>query len=726
MTDEKQFDPDGADDPSTGKGHTLRQRAEEIEEKAPRRHEDKHVLHELRVHQIELMMQNEELQRAQLELDASRTRYFDLYDLAPVGYCTLNEKGLVLEANLTAATLLGVARGALAKQPISRFILKEDQDIYYRYRKELFETGLPKACELRMVKKGGTILWVRMEAIISQDADRKPVCRVVLSDITERKFQEDEHELTSRLIRLVNTPGDFRERMSDLTASLQGWSGCEAVGIRLQAGDDYPYYETRGFTPAFVLEENHLCAVGPDGVILRDAAGNPVLECMCGNILRGLFDPEKPFFTAKGSFWSNNTSALLAGTTEADRQARTRNRCNGEGYESVALIPLRTGHQVFGLVQFNDRRPDRFTPGLIAHFERLVESLAIALSRRQAEEALRESEEKYRGILESIDEGYFEIDLAGNFTFVNDAECINLGYARDELIGMNYRKLTDETDAKKKHEIFSRLYKTDEPIKAFDGNFIRKDGTKGFNEFSASLIRDGGGKPIGFRGLSRDVTERKRSEEDKQNLEERLQRAEKMEALGLLAGGVAHDLNNALGILVGYAELLYDGLDESSPLRDDARNIMMGGEQAAAIVQDLLTLARRGAQARTVINMNKIITEYLKSPEFMKLSSFHPHVRIKTDLEEDLIKIAGSQAHLSKTLMNLVYNAAEAMTSGGELTIRTENRYVDRPVSGYDAVEEGDYVVLSVSDEGEGIKDDDLQRIFEPFYTKKVMGRSGT
>ena len=122
------------------------------------------MLHELRVHQIELEMQNEELRRAQAELDAARARYFNLYDMAPVGYCTLSEQGLILEANLTAATLLGVARGALVKQPLTRFILPEDQDIYYRHHKQLFESGEPQACELRIVKMDGTAFWVHLAA----------------------------------------------------------------------------------------------------------------------------------------------------------------------------------------------------------------------------------------------------------------------------------------------------------------------------------------------------------------------------------------------------------------------------------------------------------------------------------------------------------------------------------------------------------------------------------
>ncbi|WP_319576117.1 PAS domain S-box protein [uncultured Desulfobacter sp.] len=150
------------------------------------------TLHELRVHQIELEMQNEELRTAQAEIEAGRARYFDLYDLAPVGYCTLSEKGVIVEANLTAATLLGTNRSALIKQPISRFILKEDQDIYYLHRKQLFEVGGPQECELRLVKPDGTHFWAHLTVIAAQAEDGATVCRVVLSDITERRRAEEE------------------------------------------------------------------------------------------------------------------------------------------------------------------------------------------------------------------------------------------------------------------------------------------------------------------------------------------------------------------------------------------------------------------------------------------------------------------------------------------------------------------------------------------------------
>ncbi len=182
----------------------LRQKAERFirerfagtseESTPPSPDEIRETLHELRVHQIELEMQNEELRTAQAEIEAGRARYFDLYNLAPVGYCTLSEQGLILEANLTAVSLLGTARSALIKQPISRFILKEDQDIYYLHRKQLFETGEPQECELRLVKSDGAHFWAHLRGTAAQAEDGTPVCRVILSDTTQRKLAEEKNK----------------------------------------------------------------------------------------------------------------------------------------------------------------------------------------------------------------------------------------------------------------------------------------------------------------------------------------------------------------------------------------------------------------------------------------------------------------------------------------------------------------------------------------------------
>jgi two-component system, cell cycle sensor histidine kinase and response regulator CckA len=204
------------------------------------------------------------------------------------------------------------------------------------------------------------------------------------------------------------------------------------------------------------------------------------------------------------------------------------------------------------------------------------------------------------------------------------------------------------------------------------------------------------------------------------------QRAEKMESLGALAGGVAHDLNNLLGVVMGYSELMLVRLDKESSLREHVGTIMKASERAAAIVQDMLTLARRGIETQDPLDLNAIVSEQLVSPEYMKLASSHVQVKVRTDLEADLPKIKGSLFHLEKALMNLFTNAMEAIRDIGAVNVRTESRYLETPVSGYEQIDPGDYVLLSVSDNGEGTAPDAMARLFEPFYTKKVMGRNGT
>jgi len=226
--------------------------------------------------------------------------------------------------------------------------------------------------------------------------------------------------------------------------------------------------------------------------------------------------------------------------------------------------------------------------------------------------------------------------------------------------------------------------------------------------------------------LVREIVELKRAEKEKKRLEEQLHQAQKMQAIGTLAGGLAHDLNNILSGVLNYPELLLMDMPQDDPLRTPIETIQESGKKAAAVVDDLLTMARRGVNVSETVNLNDIISEYLISPEFEKLKTFHPLVEFKQDVDSELMNIAGSSPHLSKTVMNLVSNAAEAMPDGGQLIITTQNQFVDQPIRGYDNVRVGDYVLLMVSDTGTGISPEDLNRLFEPYFAKKVMGRSGT
>ena len=362
----------------------------------------------------------------------------------------------------------------------------------------------------------------------------------------------------------------------------------------------------------------------------------------------------------------------------------------------------------------------------------IVLNIRNITERRQAEEKLLESEKKYRVLYEKsrqAEEAYRSLlhtsadailiyDLDGRVDYLSPAFTTIFGWTLEELKGKRLHFLP-ESEKKESMAGIKQIFKDGKAIQGFETKRYSKNGSLINVSLSGSRFDDAMGNPAGLLVLIRDTSERTK-------LEARLHQAQKMEAIGTLAGGVAHDLNNILGGLVSYPELLLLQLPEDSPLRKSILTIQKSGEKAAAVVQDLLTLARRGVVVTDVVNLNDVIADYLKSPEHEKLKSYHPTVHIETHIEKDTLNILGSSTHLSKTIMNLVSNAAEAMPEGGALTVSTENRYIDRPIGGYDNVKEGDYVVLTVSDSGTGIAPDDLEKIFEPFYTKKKMGRSGT
>jgi PAS domain S-box-containing protein len=363
------------------------------------------------------------------------------------------------------------------------------------------------------------------------------------------------------------------------------------------------------------------------------------------------------------------------------------------------------------------------TPDEFGMLTKVFHDMADTLIANQ--KTLREREEKYRLLTENATDVIWTMDMDLNFTYISPAIERIQGWSEEDVASLTINNvLTPQSIEKILKRLESHVVncaKTDNYniSDRFELELYCKEGTTIWAEISASFIQGEDGKPVGILGVSRDITERKK-------LESQLRRAQKMEAIGTLAGGVAHDLNNVLSAQVSYPELILMDLPEDSKLRKPILTIQESGKKAAAIVQDLLTLARRGVVASEVVNLNHIVNDYIKSPEHERLKKFHDGVRVETDLEPYLLNIMGSSVHLSNTVVNIVSNAAEAIPGNGSIFISTQSKYIDKPIRGYDDIKEGDYVVLSVSDTGVGISSDDLDKIFEPFYTKKVMGRRGS
>jgi len=338
--------------------------------------------------------------------------------------------------------------------------------------------------------------------------------------------------------------------------------------------------------------------------------------------------------------------------------------------------------------------------------------------RQAADDALRESEEKYRTILESIEEGCFETDMDGNLTFFSNPFLKILGYSRDELLGGNTGAYTSPDTAAGMERITERLRETGKPENVTDYDVICKDGSNVSLELSVSLLKDQDGLPMGYRGVLRDVSERKKTEGEKHKLESQLQQAQKMESIGTLAGGIAHDFNNILMGIQGNASLMLLKIESDHPNYEKIKNIETYVQNGTELTKQLLGFARRGKYLIRATDLNEIIDK--SSSLFARTKK---EIRVHATLLEDLWPAEVDRGQIEQVLLNLYVNAWQAMANGGDLYLQTENVILDRSYVKPYKVDPGRYIKISVSDTGVGIDKETQERIFEPFFTTKEMGR---
>nr|WP_321403273.1 PAS domain S-box protein [uncultured Desulfobacter sp.] len=373
------------------------------------------------------------------------------------------------------------------------------------------------------------------------------------------KHIEKEQLMILDALESVNEIDTLEGLIPAILTWMKKWSECDAVGIRLQDGDDYPYYTTSGFPERFVELERHLCAYDEDGSLIRDDDGRPMIECMCGNVIRGRFDPSKNFFTSDGTFWTNCTTRLLSETTDADRLARGRHRCSGFGYDSVALIPLRSGGHTFGLMQFNDLEAGKFSAKTVAAFRRVADQVASALAKLKAVDSLKKTEEKLRRqkfFLEKAQEigkiGSWELDLERDILFWTDENYKIFGVPKDTDLTYELFLACVHPDDR---EFVENAWKA-----ALSGAFydiehrIRADGIVKWVREKARLEFDDHGKCIRAIGVTQDITERKFTENALKASEERFKFLSEatVEGICIHDNGVVLDANKSFAKILGY------------------------------------------------------------------------------------------------------------------------------------------------------------------------------
>jgi PAS domain S-box-containing protein len=349
-----------------------------------------------------------------IQIRQAEEKYRSIFENATEGIFQTTPEGQFITANAAMAVMLGYGSPEELMSTVTDiagqlYVNPEERTKLIRM---IEECGQVKTFETRFYRKDGRVIWVSLN--IRAVCDKKGELLNYdgsAEDISERKSEEQRQILITKILEALNRPNEIVNLIRDILLLLKEHTGIEAIGIRLREGDDFPYYVTDGFPPHFLEAENHLCARDNAGEIIRDSQGNPYLECMCGNIVCGRTDPTLPFFTEVGSFWSNSTTELLASTSEEDRQARTRNRCNSEGYESVALIPLRSGAEIIGLLQLNDSRRDVFSIELIQFLEGIGATIGIAVARKQMQLTLQSSHNRLKSVLDSLDALVYVTDM---------------------------------------------------------------------------------------------------------------------------------------------------------------------------------------------------------------------------------------------------------------------------------------------------------------------------
>ncbi len=464
-----------------------------------------------------------------------------------------NEQGRLIRWNKTLEDVLGYSSRELFRMQVTDFFEGDDKRSIVERIEKVYSDGQADA-EAHLVTKAGDSIPYYFTGVLTTLEDT-PHFMGIGTNIAVRKEAEGRQRFVAEVLELLNVAVSDRATISRLLRLIKDFTGMDAVGIRLQEGMDFPYYETIGLSDGFVEKERYLCARSRDGEIVSDPEGNPILECMCGNVICGRSDASFPFFTDNGSFWTNGTTELLANTTKEERQGSSRNRCNAVGYESVALIPLRSAQKTIGLLQLNHMAKNKFTEDRIKFFEEIGNSIGIALSRKIVEEKLHDQNMLMNALIDSPNDIIiFSLDKEYRYTAFNNThldEMLRL-YGRRIGLGQNILDvIADPEVIQTAKSSFDRVLRGE--------SFVEIQSQPGHDiywEFNWSPIKSDSGEIEGVSAFIRNITVQKRSEEELQS--ERVKAQKYLDVAGTMLIALDADqkitlINNAGCEMLGYA-----------------------------------------------------------------------------------------------------------------------------------------------------------------------------
>lgn len=540
--------------------------------------------------------------------------------------------------------------------------------------------------------------------------------RGVDKDITEHKRAERHRGMVRKILQILNEQEDLQNSIQRVVAELKARTSFDAVGIRLQDGDDFPYLAQQGFSEDFLATENTLIGHTVDGEVCRDKDGNVNLECACGLVISGKTNSAYPFLTREGSFWTNDSFSLLDLPSNQDPRFHLRNECIHQKYASVALIPIRNKDRVVGLIQLNDRCKGSFTLDSIESLEGIASHIGEALMRRSVEEKLLNAAQEWRKTFDSITD----------FIFVRDNNC-NIKRSNKAFAGL-FKMSPKEIIGKKTYELFH---------KTFDSSYtsaveeVKKNTTpitieleeinlEIFLEITISPVYDKNGNNTSTVSYLKNITRRKKAEEEiikyRDHLEEivkerttelEISRNEAQEANLAKSKFIAtmnHELRTPLNSIIGFSKLLHKGFFGSinDKQKEALSDILSSSRHLLNLINDILDIAKVEAKKMELHISNVNVSDLIRNNTFIiKEQCMQMKLKLCFEVDRILPGIQADEQKLKQSLYNLISNAVKFTPEGGEITIG--------------AYPEDKSMVIFVRDTGIGIEEKDRDKIFSSF-----------
>ncbi|MBF0113255.1 MAG: PAS domain-containing protein, partial [Desulfamplus sp.] len=654
--------------------------------------EIRQMLHDLGVYQIQIEMQNDELIRAQADLSAAKERYFDIYDQAPVGYCTLSDKGTILETNLTASDMFGLSRGEVVKKHFTRFIFKDDRNIYYGSFKHLLnrlpqssgEPSKTEVCALRMLRKDSEPFWARLESTVLKDKDGSATFRVIIIDITECKKAEN---------RLKDITLRYKLVMEGSQGGIWDW---DVVNSKVHFSPRWK--QMRGYEDDEISDSLNewKSRIHPNDI-------DRVMATVDAHF-RGkteVFNEEYRIQCKDGTWrWIIDRGKALR-----DRDGRVLRMAGSE-------IDITERKEMEDALSF------LLTCGLPATGEDFFESLARYLSQTLAMEYVCIDSVDKDGLMAQTvavyNCGKFETNVKYSLKDTPCGEVINSNaiccYPKE------VRKLFPNDLALQ--DLMAESYFGTTLLDS-KGEIIGLIAIIGYCELKESKKVESLLKIVAPRAAGE--LERRKIEEEHARLQSQLNHAQKLEAIGRLAGGVAHDFNNMLSVILGYTEITIDSMTPHDQFYDEFKEIQNAAQRSVDIVRHLLAFARKQTISPKLINLNDSIEGMIKILKRL----IGEDITLNWVPANDLWNVCMDPSQVDQILANLCVNARDAIEGVGNISISTDMITLNKEWcdSHQNSFIPGDYVQLTVSDDGSGIDQEDIPNIFEPFYTTKEIGK---